>query len=422
VIIRIYEKTKVRKRINSGTRFAAFLLLLSLFQPAQAQLIEKPFFTDFTEFPHAEFRRFRGGFDPDSPFNGNRSRKVTPEGLSIRALVGAASTIAGKRTYLDSEGESTDVDKYTGPVIPALGLILQSEDITFSMHYYQDYCMNDLLDIGPSTYSFTGRSGTYTISTRKQLTTIRQSTAQAALTFALDPAVSITAGVLTRGFHYGWDPTVIPKVVYEHGLFNRYQVLAGVMASPWEIFSAYCYGVSQNSQVRLSDGILRLPNATIIDSSAKVSYYGTVGYGIQAGIGSKLKVSLEMRHLFLQDSSNVLDSDGRYLHERRCIWNNEVSIGATFSVRDNIQIGARYSRFLKYNNYMGRVLSLSHGVIIMKISNPYSLAFDSQVRLGFAAFKATYQYSHSQYEHEGWWIFSDATHSVSLIAEYDFSL
>ena len=399
------------------------VLLISTSVQSIGQIVERPPFNMFTEFPQAELRGYgRGSLGFDASMNTYNPHYLSPEGADYRLLVGANVGFAGRRTY-PPQGElstSFDADKFTNPINPTIGAILWSGRSMFQLCYYQDYGIKDH-ETGSTSYGF---GNLYRVSSRERDIRLRQCTFQVAFSHSILPSCSVTVGLLTKGFRYEWDIKSIPPVVYEHNMFEHFQGVVGIMVSPLENLQSYLTLTSQNSRIDLSDGVFRFPAGILVyPTLTKISYYGNIGYGVQVGVLQQLKLSVEMRHQFLEDSSDVIESDGFIAYGERHIWNNEITVGAHTSILSTVQLGLRYSRFLKYDNRKGMIRTSSSGMnSTMSIQNPYSLAVVSQVTLGDLSMEVAYQYAKAGYEYQGQTAISDAVHSASVLIGYSFSL
>ncbi len=401
----------------------ALLLVMSV--PAFGQLVEHPPFRMFYEFPQAERRGYAiGNLGFDALMNVYNPHYDSLHAGEFCVFAGTSGVLGGRRTYPPRDERTTEIeaDKFSSPLVPSFGLVYLSQHFMFQFSYYEDFCFSDQVTNGSTTYDF---ENLFTVSSHERTIRIRQNTARADFSAAIVPGLSLTVGLLTRDFRYDWDIKSIPTVSYTRNLFDIYQVFFGVEAIPWHDLKTYLVFTSMNPRIRLSGGEFRFPTGIYLDPGPKeLSYFGTIGYGVQVPLLTQLKLSLEMRHLFLEDESDdlVAGSNGYTVHADRHIWNNEVTVGANVPINDDAQVGFRYSRFLKYDNRKGIIFtSLSGANSTMAISSPYSLEVSAQVPLGDFLIAAGYQLSGAKYLYLGQTLMSDNIHEAWLLLGYNFS-
>ena len=410
-------------------KYLVNLIILLFSLNTYSQIVDNPPYGMFQEFPQIENHGMGiGNLGFDSPLNVYNPHYITGDSSNVRLFIGSDFAFRGTNyTYLSWTTFKDNIYRNPKTFIPSLELQYWYNKYLFQLSYYQDYSMFADYTSGSTSYVFNTPYGTYGIASHERKINIRDNVLQFTFSHSPIPQISYTLGILSRSFKYEWDIRSIPPIVNKNSLLDNFQFIAGVTANPCKYLQAYITAVSESPRVGLSDPVYRLSDITVTYSGfTKVSYYGILGYGIQANIIDPLKVSIEMRHQFLYDTTNVLYPDGYMSWEKVHIWNNEITLGLTLSLFDMVKFGYRYSYFLKYDNYKGfNEMTGDWSFAQGHISHPSSFAISGSVNINRFNILASYQHSSAYYgiqdlnDHNA---YEDKTYLFSLSVGYSFSL
>lgn len=412
-------------------RFFLLFLLILAGSPVSAQVVDNVPLKEFRELPQAELKSFSIGnygfgaeqndYNPYYFWDDSVRINRAGENLNLLLSLGGNLNIAGERGY------SIQADQYQNftnhlTFRPNLAAKIWYHYFLLQLSYTNDYLFHQEQTGVNINYSF----DPFGLTVTRQALSVEQNTLMAALSMMSSPALSLTIGALSNSFNYTWSPNDLDPVEFRTGLFNNLQYLFAANFKVNRRLQSYLLFKTQKANVALRDGNLKLSNVTVTFPAAKVSYYGTVGYGIQWKTFEQMNLSLEMRHQFLEAVDTTL---GAILagSEERHIWNNEIILGTDIKFSDQVKFGALFSYFLKYDNNIDirYITGSSNGepvVSFARITNPFSLVLSAEYFTEKLFIRGFYQFSKSTYKTNGQLFSEDIAHFVSVNLGYYFSL
>jgi hypothetical protein len=412
-------------------RYFLLILLSCLSLPVIAQFVENVPVKEFREFPQAElkffsignygFGRLQNEYNPYYYWDDSARVNRAGEKSNIFLSLGGNLNIAGSRSFSIQSDQYRDFNNQL-TFRPYLAAKIWYRYFLLQLNYTNDYLLHKKHTGVDITYNF----DPFDLIVTEQEISVEKTTFMAALSMMTSPTVSLTIGALSSSFNYTWTPNDLDPVEFRSGLFNNLQYLFAATFKIKKRLQSYLMFKTQKANVALPEGNLKLSNVTITFPAAKVSYYGTVGYGILWQTSEQLNLSLEMRHQFLEA---VDTTRGAVLagSDERHIWNNEIILGTGFKVYNQLKIGALFSYYLNYDNNLDiRYLSgQSNGepvVSFARITNPYSLVISGEYFTERLVIRGFYQYSRSSYQDNGATFLDDSAHYIAVRAGYYFSL
>lgn len=408
------------------------LILLSFYcAPLIAQIVENVPLKEFQEFPQAELKNFSVGnygfgqrqndYNPYYFWDDSVRINRAGENLNLFLSLGGNFNIAGERKYSVKTDQYQDFTNHL-TFRPNLAAKIWYHYFLLQLNYTNGYLFRQKQTGVNIAYNF----DPFGLIVTQQELSVEQNTLMAALSMMSSPALSLTIGALSNIFNYTWTPNELDPVEFRSGLFNNLQYLFAANFKVKKRLQSYLLFKTQKANVALPEGNLKLSNVTVTFPAAKVSYYGTVGYGVQWKTSEQLNLSLEMRHQFLEASDTTL---GAILagSEERHVWNNEIILGTDFTFSGRLKFGALFSYYLKYDNNLDirHISGSSNGepvVSFARITDPYSLVFSGEYFTETLVIRGFYQFSKSVYKTDGQLFSEDIAHFVSINLGYYFSL
>jgi hypothetical protein len=412
--------------------FYILLILLSFFTlPIAGQVVENVPLKEYQEFPQAELKDFSVGnygfgrrqnhYNPYYYWDDTTRIDEAAENLTFFVSFGSNFNTAGARTNNVQSQEFKDF-KNELAFRPNFLTKIWYRYFLFQLSYSNDYLLHRKQTGVNIRYNF----DPFDLVVNQQKIFVQQNTLMAALSMITSPSVSLTIGAFSNSFNYTWTPNDLEPVEFRSGLFNNFQYLVAGNFKFKQRWQSYLLFKTQKANVALPEGNLKLTSLPVPFPAAKVSYYGTVGYGIQWQALEKVNLSLEMRHQFLEAVDTTLAAILAGSDERH-IWNNEIILGTSFKFGDQLKIGALFSYFLKYDNNLDIRYSPDNSnqeqeVFFARIDHPYSVVVSAGYILNRFVMRGVYQFSKSTHKADNKLFLEDISHFISINLGYNFSL
>lgn len=202
---------------------------------------------------------------------------------------------------------------------------------------------------------------------------------------------SLSVGFASNNYNYkfyqhnnGPNGTAISDPIkLSSNLFSSFQGLASINYSDQTCLSAYLFFKNAIYKAKLGDDIVKINDLFYTQNYSKISFPGTIGYGVQITPLNKFKLSAEMLHIYVPTEE----------------FSTKVVLGINYNPFNNLDLGLMYSPYLKYDgpiemDFDGYMDYYKNGD---KIDKPFALAFSAGYKVNRLNLQFGYQYSETNY-------------------------